>query len=260
MDLPYLRYIKTKELLKLQEPWSDPPEHDEILFIAIHQTFELWFKVLLHEFEKIKRDFELGDLYGAIGTFKRCRTIMKTVVSQMDILETMTPLSFASFRSRLETASAFQSVQFREIEFVLGFKREEMIKYYAEDVESTKTLMTRFEAPTIIDGFYRFLVTQGIEVPNELLSRDMRQSVTPSEKLQEELLKIYQTRPDLSILFELMTDLDEGLQEWRYRHVKLVERTIGSKQGTAGSLGVEFLKKSLFRPVFPDLWAIRHRF
>src|SRR5438552_5500437 len=120
--LTYASYLDLEKLLALQKPRSSPPEHDETLFIIIHQTYELWFKLLLHEFEKIKRDFSAGELYGAIHTFKRCRTIMKTLVGQLDILETMTPMSFTSFRDRLETASGFQSSQFRELEFVLGYK------------------------------------------------------------------------------------------------------------------------------------------
>lgn len=260
MELPYIRYIKVKELLSLQKPWSDPEEHDELLFIGIHQVFEIWFKLLLHEFDKIKRNFTAGELFEAIHTFKRCRTILKTLVGQMDILETMTPHSFASFRERLDTASAFQSIQFREIEFVLGFRRPEILKYYKDDQESCRTLEKRLSEPSLVDYFYTFLEKKGVKLPAELRQRDLGTSNVANEALQEEIVVLYNKHPELRILFELMTDFDEGLQEWRYRHVKLVERTIGSKTGTAGSLGVEFLKMSLFKPVFHDLWGIRHRF
>src|SRR6516162_10557677 len=121
--LTYASYLDLEKLLTLQKPRSTPAEHDEMLFIIIHQTYELWFKQLLHEFEKIKRYCSSGDLFGAIHTFKRARTIMKVLVAQVDILETMTPSSFSSFRDRLDTASGFQSIQFRELEFVLGYKR-----------------------------------------------------------------------------------------------------------------------------------------
>ncbi len=205
--LTYATYLDLEKLLTMQKPRSTPAEHDEMLFIIIHQTYELWFKQLLHEFEKIKRDFSAGDLFGAIHSFKRVRTIMKTLVAQVDILETMTPTSFSSFRDRLETASGFQSVQFREIEFVLGYKRASTLQYVKPD----------------FPGFDRL---------QQLLGEP--------------------------ILFELMTDFDEGLQEWRYRHIKLVERTIRATKGTAGSPGVPFLKESLFKPIFHDLWAIRH--
>lgn len=132
MPLTYSTYLDIPALLSLQKPRSSPPEHDEMLFIVIHQTYELWFKLLLHELDKIKRDFSAGDLYGAIATWQRCRTIMKTLVGQLDILETMTPMSFTSFRDRLETSSGFQSAQFREIEFLLGYKRPGVVKYLKE--------------------------------------------------------------------------------------------------------------------------------
>jgi tryptophan 2,3-dioxygenase len=259
MNLTYSTYLKLPELLNLQQPRSEPPEHDEMLFIVIHQTYELWFKLLLHELEKINRDFSSNDLYGAIATFKRCRTIMKTLVGQLDILETMTPMSFTSFRDRLETSSGFQSYQYRELEFMLGYKRPQMQKHFKPDEPGHALIGKRLQSRTVVDHFYDFLAHQGVSIPELLRSRDLTLPTEANEHVQEGLLKLYTTRPDLAILFELMTDFDEGQQEWRYRHVKLVERTIGSKHGTGGSLGVEFLKKSLFQPVFADLWAIRHK-
>src|SRR6202030_430488 len=130
MDLTYSTYLKLDDLLRLQVPRSDPPEHDEMLFIIAHQAYELWFKLQLHELEKIRSDFVGNHEYGAIATFKRCRTIMKVMVEQVDILETLTPMSFNSFRDRLETASGFQSSQFREFEFLLGYKRPQLLRYH----------------------------------------------------------------------------------------------------------------------------------
>jgi tryptophan 2,3-dioxygenase len=259
MSLTYSTYLAVPELLNLQQPRSTPPEHDEMLFIVIHQTYELWFKLLLHELDKVKRDFSAGNLYGAIHTVHRCRTIMKTLVSQIDILETMTPMSFTSFRDRLDTASGFQSTQYREMEFVLGYKRPEVVKYLKEGDPMRDAVTRRLGERSVVDHFYDFLKTQGANVPDHLLGRARDQPTIADERVQDELFRLYTTRPDLVILFETMTDFDEGLQEWRYRHVKLVERTIGGKHGTGGSPGVEFLKKSLFLPVFADLWAIRHR-
>lgn len=259
MALTYKKYLSLENLLELQKPRSSPPEHDETLFIIIHQTYELWFKQLLHEFEKIKHDFSADDLYGAIHTFKRCRTIMKTLVGQLDILETMTPMSFTSFRDRLDTASGFQSVQYRELEFVLGYKRKEMLRYVEKGTEEHARLEKRLADRTLIDFFYDFLVLRGVEIPPEVRKRDVTETVQGNTEVQDGIYKLYMEHPPVGILFELMTDFDEGLQEWRYRHVMLVARTIGEKHGTGGSLGVEFLKKSLFKPVFPDLWAIRHR-
>jgi tryptophan 2,3-dioxygenase len=259
MALTYSKYLQLPELLTLQQPQSHPPEHDEMLFIIIHQTYELWFRQLLHELDKVKADFSNGDLYGAIHTIHRCRTVMKTIVGQLDILETMTPMSFASFRDRLDTASGFQSTQFREVEFLLGYKRTGVLKYLPTDSQAHVTVDKRLHEPSLVDHFYDFLERCGVSIPDDLRKRDVTEPAIANEHVQEELLRLYKTRPDLVILLELMMDFDEGLQEWRYRHVKVVERTIGSKHGTGGSPGVEFLKKSLFMPVFADLWAIRHK-
>jgi tryptophan 2,3-dioxygenase len=255
--LTYANYLDLEKLLTLQKPRSSPPEHDEMLFIIIHQTYELWFKQLLHEFEKIKRDLSAGDLFGAIHSFKRTRTIMKTLVGQIDILETMTPSSFSSFRDRLETASGFQSVQFRELEFVLGYKRPSALAYVKPDFPGAERLRARVTERTVVDHFYEFLKTRGAQIPEEVLNRDVTKPNEPNEAVQREVLRLYKNSPEVTILFELMTDFDEGLQEWRYRHIKLVERTIGAKKGTGGSPGVPFLKESLFKPIFADLWAIR---
>lgn len=259
MPLTYASYLHLDELLSLQSPRSSPEEHDELLFIVIHQTYELWFKLVLHETDRIIAGFHAGDLFGTIATFKRLRTIMKTLVGQLDILETMTPLSFSSFRSRLDAASGFQSYQFREIEFVYGYKRPAMTAPIPDAERGRLKALARLDQPSVVDAFYRFLAQRGVAVPAELLTRDPRLATEPSDALQEEIFRVYKEQPEVVILFELMTDFDEGMQEWRYRHVKLVERTIGAKTGTGGSAGVEFLKRSLFLPLFPDLWAVRHR-
>ncbi len=256
MDLTYSTYLKLDELLRLQR---ESPEHDEMLFIVIHQVHELWFKLMLHELEKIQRDFQNNRLYEAIATFKRARMILKTIVGQVDILETLTPMSFASFRSRLETSSGFQSVQFRELEFFLGYKRPSMIQIQDSHPEDAEKLRQRLNSPSLVDAFYTFLEKQGVEIPEELKQKPVDTPTQPNEQLQESLYDLYVNKPDVQILFEMMTDFDEGFQEWRYRHIKLVERTIGNKEGTGGSSGVEFLKRSLWLPLFPDLWAIRHR-
>ncbi len=257
--ITYPAYLRLPELLGLQSPRSDPPEHDEMLFIVIHQVYELWFKQLLHETDRFGTMLLRGDLYHAIATVKRMRTIMKTLVGQLDILETMTPLSFSSFRDRLDTASGFQSAQFRELEFLLGYKRSEFRTVEVDPDADRSEVQRRYEEPTVVDSFYRFLANRGVAVPEALFARDVREPIGESTALQDGLYTVYLDQPDLVILCESMLDFDEGLQEWRYRHVKLVERTIGAKRGTGGSLGVEFLKRTLFRPLFPDLWAVRHR-
>ena len=259
MSLTYSSYLKLDQLLSLQQPRSHPAEHDETLFIIIHQVYELWFKQLLHEFDRICRELSSGELWGALASFKRCRMIMKTMVAQLDILETITPMSFLSFRDRLAAASGFQSPQFRALEFLLGFKRPDMLKHHESNPPAIKMLTRRLNEPSVVDRFYEFLAHRGVEIPVELINKDVTAPTMASERVQESLLAFYRSDPETIALLELMTDFDEGLQEWRYRHVKMVERTIGTKPGTGGSPGVDFLKKSLFKPVFPDLWAIRDR-
>ncbi|MCH7527109.1 MAG: tryptophan 2,3-dioxygenase [Planctomycetes bacterium] len=259
MPTNYIEYLKIDRLLDLQEVQSDPPEHDETLFIIIHQVYELWFKLLLHEFQKIRSDFSRNDLFGAIATFKRARTVIKTLVSQLDILETMTPMSFTRFRDYLETASGFQSVQFRELEFLLGFKRPSLLGYFRGNPTGHATLTARLKERSVVDHFYDFLEHRGVDIPPELREREVALPAIANEVIQAALLDFYRSKPDVAMLLELMTDCDEGMQEWRYRHVKMVERTIGNKHGTGGSPGVAFLKESLFKPIFPDLWAVRHQ-
>lgn len=261
MALTYTDYLDLEKLLTLQRPRSEPAEHDETLFIIIHQTYELWFKQVMHELDKVKRDFMANDLWNALHTFKRVRTILKTLVTQVDVLETMTPMSFGSFRDRLETASGFQSAQFRELEFLLGYKRSDMdfAALYGAHTSGYAAVQKRLHERSLVDYFYYFLSANGVDIPEALKRRDVTLSNVPDDAVQAGLLRLYKTRPELAILFEMMTDFDEGLQEWRYRHVMLVMRTIGNKSGTGGSSGVEFLKRSLFKPVFADLWAIRHQ-
>ena len=257
MSYTYSSYLKLDELLSIQRPASDPVEHDEMLFIVIHQVYELWFKLLLHEIDKVKDDLNGGALFEAIASLQRVRTVLKTLVSQLDVLETMSPMSFNSFRHRLDTASGFQSPQFRALEYVLGHKRPEMLRHHEGNEVAIAVLTARLDQPSIMDALYNFMTGFGVKIPDEIRERSVREPTLPHADVQRELLELYKTRADVRILFEVMTDVDEGLQEWRYRHVKMVERTIGDKQGTGGSAGVEFLRGTLFKPVFPDLWAIR---
>ena len=257
--LTYDRYLKIKELLDLQKPLSDGPEHDELLFIVIHQVYELWFKEVLHEVDYVCRLLEDGDHARALHTLKRVLTILKVLVAQLDILETMTPLEFLSFRARLEAASGFQSYQFRELEYVLGAKNEKAIERFPEGSDGRAHLERRYGARTLWDAFLTFLDGQGFPVPEAHLNRDVSQSVEASEDLQEVLIAVYREHPAAASVCERLVDLDEGLQEWRYRHVKMVERTIGMKAGSGGSAGSAYLRTTLNTPVFADLWAIRSR-
>jgi tryptophan 2,3-dioxygenase len=178
-------------------------------------------------------------------------------VAQIDILETMTPLEFLSFRERLESGSGFQSFQFRELEFVLGWKHPSALERYPAGGDHRRRLERRLAAPTLWDAFLRFLARQGYPVPASSLERDVTLRVEPSEELRRVLVSVYRDDPMASVLCERLVDLDEGIQEWRYRHVKMVQRTIGTKRGTGGSEGAAYLMTTLNQPLFPDLWAIR---
>ncbi len=257
--LTYANYLKLDELLALQQPLSSGPEHDETLFIIIHQVYELWFKEVLHELDYLQKLLQRGDITLALHTLKRVLTILKIMVAQLDILETMTPLEFLSFRERLESASGFQSHQFRELEFVLGLKDRKTVDHFPPDSAGRQRLEARYARPTVWDAFLGYLARGGYAVPPELLERDVRRPVEPSPEVQDILIDIYRNNPLLSQLGERLVDLDEGLQEWRYRHVKMVQRTIGARRGTGGSAGVEYLATTLSKPVFPDLWAIRDK-
>jgi len=210
----YSSYLALDELLGLQRPRS--AEHDELLFIVIHQVYELWFKQLLHEEAELERRLAAGSVALALKTLHRVRTIVKTIVAQIDVLETLTPLEFDSFRERLERASGFQSAQFRAIEATF--------------------------AP-LLGCLDTLLVARGHSDP----------------EMEQRLVAAYHTDAPAAQLCEAFVDFDEGLQEWRYRHVKMVERTIGTKPGTGGSDGAAYLRSTLFKPAFPPLWTIRSR-
>lgn len=255
----YGSYLAIDELLSLQRPRSNGPEHDEMLFIVIHQVYELWFKEVLHELDQVGRWLDSGDAHRAQHTMKRVLTIMKVMVAQLDVLETMTPLEFQSFRTRLEAASGFQSDQFRQLEFLLGHKSAPAIERFAEGSRAHEALTTRFNARSLWDALVHYLAREGYAVPADVLERDVTQPVAASDALQEALVDVYRRDPKNAELCERFVDLDEGIQEWRYRHVKMVERTIGARPGTGGSSGAAYLASTLMKPLFPDLWAIRTR-
>jgi tryptophan 2,3-dioxygenase len=253
----YGSYLKVDELLSLQQPRSAGPEHDEMLFIVIHQVYELWFKELLHELDRARKLLQGDDSHRAQHTLKRILTILKVLVAQLDILETMTPLEFLTFRERLEAASGFQSDQFRQIEFMLGKKSEQAVARFANSARAQAALQKRLAEPTLWDAFLEYLRREGYAVPEHHLKRDVTKAVEPSDDLQQILIDVYRRDPKNAEMCERLVDLDEGVQEWRYRHVKMVERTIGMKKGTGGSTGAEYLRNTVGTPAFPDLWQIR---
>ena len=258
--LTYQSYLRVPELLSLQQPVSDGPEHDEMLFIIIHQSYELWFKQLLHEFVQAQAALELGSTFDALPLLGRIRTILKICVSQVDILETMTPLQFMSFRGRLESASGFQSAQFRQVEAVLGRRGNAMVSHLPPESPERAAIARVMRSRSVWDSFLVYLSTLGYAIPEDLLHRDFSVAYVPNVQVQSILLDVHRGHEVAAMLCERLIDIDEGLQEWRYRHVKMVERTIGHKTGTGGSNGVDYLASTLGRPVFPDLWEIRSQF
>ena len=261
-NLTYGTYLMVPELLSLQQHLSfdeetGKPEHDETLFIVIHQVYELWFKQILHEMDYVMELLNDAKLNAARHHLRRVLTILKTLVGQIDVPETMTPAEFASFRSFLANASGFQSAQFRELEFMLGIKDRIQLDWFTGD-EGAR-LERRYEAPTLWDAFVNVMAQAGMDVPTEVAERDVREPIVENAALQAAIVDRYSDEA-FAAMCEMLTDLDEGLQEWRYRHVMMVRRTIGTKPGTGGSDGASYLATTLFKPAFPDLWAIRTAF
>lgn len=256
--LTYTSYLAVDELLKLQRPLSTGPEHDEMLFIIIHQTYELWFKQLIHEFTEAQRAMESGNSHYSLAILGRIRTILKVCVTQIDILETMTPLQFNAFRSYLSSSSGFQSAQFRVIEALLGRRDEKMAGHLPPDVQEQIKVITAKNS--IWDSALAYLAKRGHAIPQDILNRDRSESYVANPAVQTVLLDVHRNDPESAMVCERLVDIDEGLQEWRYRHVKMVERTIGHKIGTGGTSGVGYLSSTLFNPTFPDLWEIRSSF
>ena len=266
----YQSYLKVEELLSLQEPLSDGPEHDELLFITIHQVYELWFQQILHEMAALQGALEAGDTHRSLALISRVRSIMKTCVAQVDVLETMTPIQFKSFRARLSSASGFQSAQFRELEAVLGrrdragsdagegtgMKMAEHLQPGSRGRERTEAAMAR---PSLWDSALHYFAHRSHPVPPEALDRDVTLPWEGAQGLEGVLIEMYRTDSEGRMVAEALVDIDEGLAEWRYRHVMMVQRTIGKKPGTGGSSGVEYLRSTLFHPVFPELWSIRNQ-
>ena len=253
----YADYLGLDKLLDLQRTRSD--EHDETLFIIVHQVYELWFKQLLHEIDHTSACLNADDLTAAQRTLRRILTILKVVVAQIDVLETMTPLNFLGFRDRLASSSGLQSFQFREFELALGMKRPDVLERYTPGSAAHRQLQARLTEPSLWHAVLSFVSRAGFPMPEAVL-RDESAPTTSDAGVRRQLLQMYRTDAQLAQLCERLVDLDEGVQEWRYRHLKMVERTIGSKPGTGGTEGTAYLASTLNRPLFPDLWSIRAEF
>ncbi|HEY9785007.1 MAG TPA: tryptophan 2,3-dioxygenase family protein [Candidatus Obscuribacterales bacterium] len=258
--LSYNKYLKVEEIKQLQHCLSDPPHHDEPLFIIIHQAYELWFKLILHELDEVMRQIDRDDLRRATFFMRRVVTIFKVLVAQIHILETMAPIDFLGFRSNLNPASGFQSSQFREIEFLAGLKEPRMLEFFSHEQAAHRALSARMDEPSLSDAFYSLLRRRGFDVDEIIPDVENEETKKAHEQRVSELKRIYE-RPDehldLYELAETLVDLDQQLALWRTHHVTVVERIIGFKRGTGGSEGVGYLRSTLHKRCFPDLWNVR---
>ena len=245
--LSYNQYLKVPELIGLQETLSDPVSHDELLFIIIHQTYELWFKQILHEVDATIGWMKEGRMFRANHSLKAVTAVEKVIVSQIHILETMAQIGFLEFRDKLNPASGFQSMQFRELEFVSGAKNEHILKTFEHDDFAFQKLSERFNAPTLADEFW-----------NLLAGKDFKTG-THEEKVNTivEILTRPEKHPDLFNMQDLLIEHDENIALWRYHHVLMVERMLGMKPGTGGSEGAGYLRKTLDKKFLPELWEAR---
>ncbi len=248
--LTYGTYLRVPELLALQQARSSPAHHDEPLFIVIHQVYELWFKIILHEVDTAAEHLLADRVAEGTRLLRRVVEIQRLLVEQVRILETMRPQDFLGFRYHLNPASGFQSVQFRELEFVLGLKDPGMLRRLVCAPDEVQRLERRLAAPSVSDVVDGLLVRRGLTAT---LEEDGR---------LEAFLKIYEhpdAQADLLALCEVLVDIDENLSLWRAHHVQMVERMIGAKRGTGGSEGVAYLRGTLPKRAFPDLWRVRTR-
>ena len=261
-DLSYNDYLKIPDLLGLQIPQSTPPHHDEMLFIIIHQSYELWFKLVLHEIDAAMTYMNEGNILRARHFIHRVVEIMKLLVKQIHILETMTPVDFLAFRDRLAPASGFQSIQFREIEFVAGLKDERYLKFFQKRPDLAERLKIRLKSPDLRSSYYDLLIKLGYKIPKNASELERTGDETAREQILTAILPVYKN-PDqnmpLYLLTESLVEFDQTLALWREHHVRVVERVIGFKRGTGGSSGVEYLQSTTSKKCFPYLWEVRTR-
>jgi len=262
-QLTYSSYLKVPELLELQHPQSTPEHHDELLFIIVHQTYELWFKELLHDLDAVVANLQASvsnpashdEVYEAARLLRRCTEITRVLVEQFTILETMLPTHFMAFRGKLEPASGFQSEQFRELEFLCGLKDEKMLRYHRPTPEAHARLERRLREPSVHDALFDALRAVGkLQVDKEASERER------FDARARAILSLYRderSNRDWIDVCERLTEFDALVVSWRLRHIQLVERVIGVRMGTGGSTGSSYLKHTLDKKFFPELWEAR---
>ncbi|HEV8588341.1 MAG TPA: tryptophan 2,3-dioxygenase family protein [Pyrinomonadaceae bacterium] len=258
--LSYNKYLRVPELIGLQTCLSSPAHHDELLFITVHQAYELWFKQILHEIDAALRLMNEDRAGEAVLSMRRVVEIEKLLIQQIHILETMTPINFLGFRDELNPASGFQSMQFREIEFASGLKHESIIRAFADDEFAQKRLQCRLDAPSLGDAFFALLRRGGFDAPSDDDLRDEKERRGNQSRRTRAIVEIL-THPEKLYkeyqLAEALLEHDEHFSLWRSHHIKMVERMVGTKRGTGGSEGVGYLKTTLDNKFFPELWEAR---
>jgi len=258
--ITYGGYLQLDTLLSAQQPLSDPPHHDEMLFIVQHHVAELWMKLIVHELRYALDHLRSDDLDACLKTLARVKQVQRQLFEQWAVLETLTPAEYLEFRGVLGPSSGFQSLQYRTIEFLLGNKNAGMLAVFAHDPAGQAQLRAVLEAPSLYDEFLRYLARRGHAVPAELLQRDWSQPYRRHAGLLPVLKRIYEDRahhwPEYHMC-EQLVDVEESFQLWRFRHMKTVERIIGHRRGTGGSSGVSFLQKALELEFFPELLDVR---
>jgi tryptophan 2,3-dioxygenase len=258
--MSYGDYLRLDLVLSAQQPLSDPPRHDELLFIIQHQTSELWLKLMLHELRAVRAQLADDELSPALKGLARVKHIQHTLIEQWGVLTTLTPSEYAEFRAFLQSSSGFQSWQYRSIEFILGNKNPEMLQVFDHDPATHALLATLFEESTVYDEFLRFLHRRGHAIPEDVLHRDVRIPWQLHPHLVPVFRRIYGDAHGFWQEYEgceALVDVEDNFQLWRFRHLKTVERIIGSKSGTGGSSGVPFLRRALDLTFFPELYAVR---
>jgi tryptophan 2,3-dioxygenase len=258
--LSYNKYLRVPELIELQNCLSDPAHHDELLFITIHQAYELWFKVILQELDAAIELMKHDRAAAAARALRRVVEIEKLLVNQIHIIETMSPINFLQFRDQLNPASGFQSMQFREIEFTSGLKDENILRAFAEDSFAHERLAARFAQPTLADAFYELLRRRNLDAPADDPSLDddgRKRLYGKRTRAVLELLTHFEERYEEFQLGEALLEHDEYFSLWRSHHIKMVERMVGAKRGTGGSEGIGYLRTTLDKKFFPELWEAR---
>ena len=258
--LSYGAYLDLPTLLSAQHPRSEPLQHDELLFIIQHQVAELWLKLLLHELHSARDHIRADGLAPALKRLARVKHVLKQLVEQWDVLATLTPSEYAEIRPFLATSSGFQSWQYRSVEFILGNKNPDMLRVFDHDPQVRAGLATLLEEPTLYDEFLAHLARQGYAVPAAVLERDVSAAYRESPELVSVFEEVYAAPKEHWGVYETceeLVDIEDLFQQWRFRHLQVVLRTIGHQRGTGGSSGVAFLKRALDLTFFPELYAVR---